>query len=86
MSSSLDSQQNSNVIQANHAHNNHAQQSNYTHWINTHLKKRPGVKLIENLQIDIINGVALIHLIEVICKCFELDFFICEKALKFYFI
>jgi hypothetical protein len=30
------------------------------------LKKRPGVKLIDNLQADIIDGVALVHLIEII--------------------
>ena len=41
---------------------------NYVTWINSHLKKRPGVKLVENLQTDVSNGVCLIHLIEVICK------------------
>ena len=30
------------------------------------MKKRPGVKLIDNLQADIIDGVALVHLIEII--------------------
>ncbi len=67
MSSNFDSQ-NSDV--------NPAQLSNYTHWINSHLKKRPGVKLIENLPLDIVNGVALIHLIEVICRFLKLKFFI----------
>jgi hypothetical protein len=43
---------------------------NYVTWINSHLKKRPGVKLVENLQTDVSNGVSLIHLIEVICKLF----------------
>ena len=43
-----------------------AQLNNYKHWINTHLKKRPGVKLVENLQTDVSSGVPLIHLIEVI--------------------
>ena len=47
---------------------NPAQVQNYITWINSHLKKRPGVKLVENLHSDITNGVPLIHLIEVICK------------------
>ncbi len=37
-------------------------------WINAQLKKRPGVKLVENLQNDVSNGVPLIHLIEIFCK------------------
>lgn len=45
---------------------NPIQVKNYINWVNTHLKKRPGVKLIENLQTDMRDGVALIHLIEVI--------------------
>ena len=44
---------------------------NYINWANTHLKKRPGVKLIENLLTDMRDVVALIHLIEVICKYSE---------------
>ena len=47
---------------------NPAQVQNYITWINSHLKKRPGVKLVENLHSDITNGVPLIHLIEVICN------------------
>lgn len=47
---------------------NPVQIQNYITWINSHLKKRPGVRLVENLHSDLSNGVSLIHLIEVICK------------------
>lgn len=45
---------------------NPMQIQNYITWINSHLKKRPGVRLVENLETDISNGVCLVHLIEVI--------------------
>jgi len=54
-------QQTNNVV-------NPAQVQNYITWINSHLKKRPGVRLVDNLHSDITNGVPLIHLIEVICN------------------
>lgn len=67
---------NSNTNESNQHHHHQQQQTNtnvnpaqvqnYITWINSHLKKRPGVKLVENLHIDITNGVPLIHLIEVI--------------------
>ena len=60
---SLAKVQNSNQVQSNPV-----QIQNYITWINSHLKKRPGVKLVENLHSDLANGVSLIHLIEVICK------------------
>ena len=53
------------------------QRQNYITWINSHLKKRPGVKLVENLESDLSNGVCLIHLIEVICKFY---FMSCNKT------
>ncbi|CAH1796809.1 unnamed protein product [Owenia fusiformis] len=40
----------------------------YVNWINSQLKKRPGVRLIEDLRNDIKDGVALITLIEVVGK------------------
>jgi hypothetical protein len=40
--------------------------TNYITWINSHLKKRPGVRMVENLQTDLCNGVILTHLIEII--------------------
>ena len=49
------------------------QRQNYITWINSHLKKRPGVKLVENLESDLSNGVCLIHLIEVICKFYFMN-------------
>lgn len=52
----------------NQVQSNPVQIQNYITWINSHLKKRPGVKLVENLHSDLTNGVSLIHLIEVICK------------------
>lgn len=60
---------------------NVAQLNNYKTWINTHLKKRPGVKLVENLQSDISDGVALIHLIEVISGCVLPDVNLNPKSL-----
>ena len=45
---------------------NPVQIQNYITWINSHLKKRPGVKLVDNLQTDLASGVALTHLIEII--------------------
>lgn len=55
---------------------NPVQIQNYITWINSHLKKRPGCKLVENLHADLSNGVSLIHLIEVICKFYSwLNFF-----------
>ena len=59
--SSNNSSSNNNNSQANPV-----QVKNYINWVNTHLKKRPGVKLVENLQNDMKDGVCLIHLIEVI--------------------
>jgi hypothetical protein len=50
------------------------QRQNYITWINSHLKKRPGVKLVENLESDLSNGVCLIHLIEVICRFYFKDY------------
>ncbi|CAF0846778.1 unnamed protein product [Brachionus calyciflorus] len=50
----------------NQVQSNPVQIQNYITWINSHMKKRPGVRLVENLSSDLSNGVSLIHLIEVI--------------------
>ncbi|XP_048588939.1 dixin isoform X2 [Nematostella vectensis] len=38
----------------------------YTAWVNSQLKKRPGSRVIQNLPIDMKDGVAFIQLIEVV--------------------
>ncbi|RMZ98956.1 dixin isoform X4 [Brachionus plicatilis] len=55
-----------NSLAAAKSQSNPVQIQNYITWINSHLKKRPGVKLVEHLHTDLANGVSLIHLIEVI--------------------
>lgn len=57
-----------NSLAAAKSQSNPVQIQNYITWINSHLKKRPGVRLVENLHTDLSNGVSLIHLIEIICK------------------
>ena len=43
----------------------------YVAWVNSQLKKRPGSRSIEDLRTDMQDGVALVHLIEVVGKnCF----------------
>ncbi|EDO37930.1 predicted protein, partial [Nematostella vectensis] len=40
----------------------------YTAWVNSQLKKRPGSRVIQNLPLDMKDGVAFIQLIEVVGK------------------
>lgn len=39
----------------------------YVAWINSQLKKKPGVRLIEDLRQDMKDGVNFAHIIEVVC-------------------
>jgi len=54
------------VNSASSTPSNPMQITNYITWINSHLKKRPGVRMVENLETDLSNGVILTHLIEII--------------------
>ena len=40
----------------------------YVAWINSHLRKREGVKLLEDMQRDMSDGITLVNLVEVVCK------------------
>jgi hypothetical protein len=60
---------------------------NYISWVNSHLKKRPGVKLVDNLVVDMSDGVLLIHLIEVLCKqYFNFSSEISKNKKNFFFV
>ena len=43
----------------------------YVAWVNSQLKKRPGSRSIEDLRTDMQDGVALVHLIEVVGEFFR---------------
>lgn len=51
---------------SNSSASNPVQIQNYITWINSHLKKRPGLSLVDNLQTDLCSGVTLTYLIEII--------------------
>lgn len=38
----------------------------YIQWVNAQLRKRPGSRVVDNLQSDMKDGVALLQLIEVV--------------------
>ena len=43
-------------------------------WVNSQLKKKTGVRQIEDLRNDMKDGVAIIDLIEIVCKLLCLRF------------
>ena len=38
----------------------------YVSWVNSQLKRKPGLKPISNLRLDLQDGVVLSHLIEIV--------------------
>ena len=44
----------------------------YTAWVNSQLRKRPELPLIEDMGNDLQDGVLVAKLIEIISKCFVL--------------
>lgn len=45
----------------------------YVAWVNSQLKKKPGCHMVEDLRRDMQDGVALVHLVEIVCE-FRLSF------------
>ena len=41
----------------------------YVSWVNSQLKRKPGLKLIKDLRHDLQDGVVLTQLIEIVGKC-----------------
>jgi len=46
----------------------------YTAWVNSQLRKRPELPLIEDMGNDLQDGVLVAKLIEIISKCFVSSF------------
>ncbi|XP_067676980.1 dixin-like isoform X2 [Haliotis asinina] len=48
------------------SHIKQAQLNAYVAWVNSQLKKRQGIRLVEDLRVDMRDGVALLHLIDIV--------------------